>query len=147
LQRSTTSKLGTLTRQASQDKVDAELLLEILEAAKVGGIDTTALETSLSSGSPHLVAGGDAEAGRRIYEESLSANCTACHRMGPVGSDVGPPLISIGKKGRAYLLESLIDPQARIAEGFPQPSTMPPMGLILNHREIRDLVEFLANRQ
>ena len=38
--------------------------------------------------------------------------------MGKEGSDVGPPLNGIGRKGREYILESLIDPQAQIALGY-----------------------------
>lgn len=124
------------------DQTEPALLLEILEASKAAKLDTTALEASI--GTSHLLNGGDAEAGRQTFEANLSANCTACHRIGPEGSNVGPALTDIGKRDRDYILESLMDPQAQIAEGFPTPSSMPPIGLILPPREIRDLVEFLS---
>ncbi|MGB6222917.1 PVC-type heme-binding CxxCH protein [Haloferula sp.] len=136
--------LTEVLAQASDSKIEAALLLEILEAAKANGLETTKLESLLNSDSRHLHTGGDSETGRRIFEGNLSANCTACHRMGPVGSEVGPPLTEVGKKDRAYIVESLINPQAQISEGYPTPSSMPPMSYILSPREIRDLVAFLA---
>jgi len=41
------------------------------------------------------------------------------------------------------LLESLINPNANVADGFGEYSAMPPMGTMLNHRELRDVVAFL----
>jgi len=41
--------------------------------------------------------------------------------------------------------EPLKVPVARIAKRENQPSSMPPMGYIMSKREIRDMVEFLAN--
>ncbi|MFC7339058.1 c-type cytochrome [Haloferula chungangensis] len=131
-----------LKRLLADDKAEPALLLDILEAAKSAKLDTASRESSI--GTRHLLSGGDAEAGRQTFEANLSANCTACHRIGEEGSNVGPALTEIGHMGREHILESLIDPQAKIAEGFPTPSSMPPMGLILPPREIRDLVEFLS---
>lgn len=134
-----------LAKLLADDTSEPSVLLDILEAAKAAKLDTAAIEAS--TGTSHLLTGGDVEAGRKIFEANLSANCTACHRIGPEGSNVGPALTEVGNKGRAYILESLMDPQAKIAEGFPAPSSMPPMGLILPPREIRDLVEFLSTQQ
>lgn len=69
---------------------------------------------------PHSASlyGGDAGLGAKVFNEHLAAQCTACHRVGKEGSDVGPPLTEIGKKGREYILESLVDPQAKIASGY-----------------------------
>ena len=64
------------------------------------------------------LTGGDAELGEIVFNENLAAQCVACHRIGKEGSEVGPPLTEIGKKGREYILESLIDPQAKIAAGY-----------------------------
>ena len=139
--------LTTLLSDAKAGKTEPAILLEILEAANAAKLDTQALETSLKTDNRHLLAGGDLEAGRQTFESNLSANCIACHRIGPEGSNVGPALTEVGKTGRAHILESLMDPQAKIAEGFPTPSTMPPMGLILPPHEIRDLVEFLSSVQ
>ena len=62
------------------------------------------------------------------------------------GSTVGPALDGIaGRKDRAYLLESLVEPNAKLAEGYEKlgVSPMPPMGLILKPQELEDVQAFL----
>ncbi len=45
--------------------------------------------------------------------------CIRCHRAGGDGGDAGPNLAEIGaKQTRAYLLESIVKPNAKIAPGF-----------------------------
>lgn len=69
---------------------------------------------------PHSVStfGGDPVAGEQVFNQHLAAQCTACHRIGKDGSEVGPPLGRIGQKGREYLIQSLVTPQATIAPGY-----------------------------
>ncbi len=64
--------------------------------------------------------GGDAEAGRIVAGTHLAAQCIRCHRFGREdGSEIGPNLGSIAReKDRDYLLRSLVDPGADIAEGY-----------------------------
>ena len=62
--------------------------------------------------------GGDPVRGKSVFETSVSAQCTLCHRVGRNGSNVGPPLSRIGFKEPRYLLEALIDPAAVVAPGF-----------------------------
>ncbi len=62
--------------------------------------------------------GGDPVAGEKVFNQHLAAQCIACHRIGDKGSEVGPPLTHIGKKGRDYIFESLVAPQAKIAPGY-----------------------------
>ncbi|BCX49935.1 glucose dehydrogenase [Haloferula helveola] len=139
--------IEALVASAIDGSANTGLLLEIIEAAKASNVESTALEANLAKTSAHLLHGGDADRGAEIFNTSLAANCTACHRIGPDGSEVGPPLDKAGTKEREYLLESLLNPQAAIAEGYPTPSSMPPMGLILPPADIRDLVEFLASQK
>jgi quinoprotein glucose dehydrogenase len=86
------------------------LLLEFSEALPD-------FEKDLSPASVSLV-GGDSAIGKKVFNEHLAAQCTACHRVGDVGSDVGPPLTHVGKKGSEYILESLIAPQVKVAAGY-----------------------------
>jgi mono/diheme cytochrome c family protein len=44
---------------------------------------------------------------------------------------------------RADFAQSVIEPGAQIAAGFPSPSGMPPVGLVLEPRALRDLVAYL----
>ncbi len=139
-----------------------------------------------------LLEGGSVTAGQDIVANHLNANCLACHSVTAGGSEVGPNLRTVGaQNSRAYLLESLLDPAAKIAPGFglvgvtlkdgtqltgtlasetpqavtvrlldgtrkavprgeianqtPPVSIMPPMGAILQPREIRDVVAYLSS--
>ena len=63
--------------------------------------------------------GGDARAGRSIFFDNEATRCTRCHTLNDQGGNAGPALDSIGKqRERDYLLESLIAPSAKIADGF-----------------------------
>lgn len=64
------------------------------------------------------LSGGNVAKGKEIFEAHLAAQCNACHRIEEEGSNVGPPLTHIGAKGRDYILESLVLPQAKIAPGY-----------------------------
>lgn len=103
---------------------DASCLLEILDAARaLAPEQAVGLEAGLAAKDPlgkwsWALAGGDAAAGKKVFEENLAANCTACHRVGKEGSNVGPPLAGIGAKGRRHLLEALVAPQAVVASGY-----------------------------
>lgn len=63
--------------------------------------------------------GGDSKAGRAVFHDLEATRCTRCHSLGGTGGNAGPMLDGIGKKlTRDQLLEALITPSARIAEGF-----------------------------
>lgn len=63
--------------------------------------------------------GGDAAAGRRVVLNSTAAACLRCHIVQDKGGNVGPVLNGIGVRyDRRTLLESIVAPDARIAEGF-----------------------------
>ena len=65
------------------------------------------------------IAGGDAANGRRVFFEKTDVSCVRCHQAGAVGGEVGPQLAGIGlRKDRRYLLESIVEPNAQVAEGY-----------------------------
>ncbi len=65
------------------------------------------------------LAGGDADRGKKIFREHATAQCFKCHKCEGGDSLVGPDLTKIGaSKDREYLLESIVLPNKRIAEGF-----------------------------
>jgi putative heme-binding domain-containing protein len=171
---------------------DADAGVKAALDAYQGGLDKTDLLA------PYVLAleGGDAERGKALFESHVAAQCMRCHKVGESpapGGEAGPNLWGIGpRQSRANILESLINPSARIAEGFElttvtlkdgtvvagtvlsdsavdlvigeftgskkhilkheiknraavQVSAMPPVGGLLQPRELRDLVEFLAS--
>jgi quinoprotein glucose dehydrogenase len=63
--------------------------------------------------------GGNPAAGRDIFFTKTELSCVRCHRVGETGGEVGPVLTEIGKtKDNRYLLESIVNPDAKIAENF-----------------------------
>ena len=61
---------------------------------------------------------GDPVQGEWIYRRS-ELQCIQCHKIGGVGGLVGPDLTSIGAQAPAdYLLESLLNPAAKVKEGY-----------------------------
>ncbi|HEY6226897.1 MAG TPA: PQQ-dependent sugar dehydrogenase [Verrucomicrobiae bacterium] len=66
-----------------------------------------------------LLVGGNADEGRRIFEERSDVACMKCHSVKGSGATVGPPLDGIGaKQSREYLLESILYPNKTIAKGY-----------------------------
>ncbi|MDG2167336.1 MAG: c-type cytochrome [Opitutales bacterium] len=178
----------------------AGLQLDILEAANSRAMtsEIEAFEATRPTGSPlaayiETLDGGSIEAGEAIANTHLAAQCARCHKFEDGrGSEIGPNLKDIGaNRDKEYILRSLVEPGADIAEGFgittvslkngesltaqlgketdsgielidlegnrqiisnaqiesrtDPMSSMPPMGFILNKRELRDLVAYLSS--
>jgi quinoprotein glucose dehydrogenase len=63
--------------------------------------------------------GGDAERGRRVFDENTSLACKRCHASKAGEPRVGPNLADVGiRLSRTELLESIVKPNAKITEGF-----------------------------
>lgn len=63
-------------------------------------------------------AEGDAARGEGVYRRA-ELLCMNCHAIAGAGGQVGPDLSSLGGSAQVdYVIESLLDPQARIKEGY-----------------------------
>jgi quinoprotein glucose dehydrogenase len=193
--------LAKLVPNLAKEPIAARL--EILEAAarhESAAPAVAAYQAALPATDPlakYLPAleGGNAGKGEELFKEHAVAQCLRCHKVQGSGGDAGPDLTMIGaQKDRRYILESIVNPNAQIAEGFQTvmltlnnadikmgiikeetpdtvtvqmpvpgavaetvkkadvkkresaPSGMPPgFGELLSQRELRDIVEFVAN--
>jgi cytochrome c2 len=74
--------------------------------------------------------------------------CVACHKFDEPGQLVGPSLWDIGaRQDEAYIRQSILDPNAVIAEGFP-PMLMPPdLGEKMSGVEFERLVQWLKDHK
>ena len=92
------------------------------------------------------VAAGDARRGEELFLNSPTAACASCHMVKGKGGDVGPILDGIAvRSDKAYILESLMDPNAKLAKGFESLtiSPMPPLGVLLKEQELADILAYL----
>lgn len=110
-------------------KAPKEIQMEILEAAakRTDPLIKGAFERYINSRGKEnpldalkeCQAGGDAEAGRKIYFERQDVACLKCHKIKGEGGEVGPDLTGIGSRAdRQFLLESIAFPNARITQGY-----------------------------
>lgn len=124
--------------QYAAGKVPEELKLDVLEAAqaransrnltllamrdKLKAIDQaarTAAEKDPLARHRETLAGGDAEKGRAIFLNNAAVYCQRCHKLDGQGGDVGPTMNGIAaKQNREYLLEAIVHPNTKIAEGY-----------------------------
>ena len=128
-------------------------MVELLEAGAASGDESLVAfagnwkERSLEDPSAWDVAllGGDPVAGARVARYHPSAACLRCHVIGGMGGDAGPSLEGLGARSDARaILQSIIDPQAVLVEGYGEASAMPNMRPLLTPREVRDLVAYLS---
>ena len=86
-----------------------------------------AVETKLAELKP-----GDPVRGYQVFRSSKAA-CSACHRIGYVGSHVGPDLSQIGRSRTAYdLLEAIMFPSARLEQSYQPTRIVTSDGRVLN---------------
>ena len=110
-------------------EVDPAVRLDLLEAA--GRRDSDALRSLLEryeaarpTNDPlaayrETLEGGDPSAGGTVFREKAEVSCVRCHKVRGEGGEVGPELSGLpSEKDREYLLEAIVAPNARIAEGF-----------------------------
>ena len=95
---------------------------------------------------------GPASEGRKIFE---GLQCVVCHKIDGDGAGLGPPLVGLfgserelesGEKvvaDEAYVVESITEPTAKIAKGFPG-GVMPPQ-LKLSQEQLDALVAFIKS--
>jgi len=103
------------------------------------------VEYEIIAGDEPEVTKGDVERGKKIFMTHPIAACTRCHVVNGVGGPVGPALDTIAtRKQEDYILQSLVDPGATIAEGFQgKVSPMPPMGVLLKPQELADVMAYI----
>ena len=96
--------------------VSAAWRLSVLRGVQIG----RSLSPPITAAAiPEAVVAGDAKRGGDIFWKHPAAACVNCHALGGKESAVGPALDGIAKaRDEAYLIESLADPNARLAESY-----------------------------
>lgn len=123
--------LADQLRALADGKVAAAIQLDVLNAAalrnepeikKLLADRDAALAKNPDPLAPFQVAlrGGDRSRGEKIFNNQPVLACVRCHKIGTEsGGEAGPNLADMGLKyDRAYLLESIIKPNAKVAPGY-----------------------------
>jgi cytochrome c2 len=117
---------------------------------------STSTPTTTTSATTTSSSGGDATAGKAVF---ASAGCATCHTFQPANANgtFGPnldtqPTTDAKADGNmaldAFIHESIVDPNAYIAQGFSKPSGMPStFAKSLTSTQIDDLVAFIVSGQ
>jgi mono/diheme cytochrome c family protein len=106
------------------------------EATTTGATETGQTETGAAEGDP--------AAGGQVF---TSAGCTSCHTLSAAGStsQTGPNLDEVLQgKDAAFIRESIVNPDAEVAEGFSQDLMPENYGEQLSDEDLANLVAFLA---
>jgi sulfur oxidation c-type cytochrome SoxX len=81
-------------------------------------------------------------------QEIIKANnCLACHKIGSEGGAIGPDLSHVGSRSdAAYIRQSILDPDAKVAKGFEAFKGMMPktFGAQLTAAQLESVVDYLA---
>jgi cytochrome c oxidase subunit II len=90
--------------------------------------------------------GGGAAEGEAVFTAS---GCGSCHMLSEAGTNatVGPNLDEISRANREYIEESIVDPNAQVAEGFSRNVMPGNFGDRLSREELDALVEYLLEAQ
>jgi quinoprotein glucose dehydrogenase len=116
--------LSGLFDQMVASKGDPALALDIQGAASMSQdarlvARAQAHMSANSSNYSNTLEGGDAEAGRKVVFGHPAAQCMRCHKVAGLGSAIGPDLSKVASKlSMEQILESLVNPQAKLTEGY-----------------------------
>lgn len=139
---------------------DQEILCVIAYLQSLGGTPTVTMQTKLKYASaqkqpaeaeaPASAASALEKAGREIFTKYA---CYTCHNIDKPGKLLGPSLYDIGNQlSEAEIEESIMDPDAKVVEGFPKglmKATLTGLGVYskITKEELETLVKFLASRK
>jgi mono/diheme cytochrome c family protein len=117
---------------------------ETTGATDTGATDTGGGETGEA---PPAEAAGDPAAGKEVFD-SVQPACGSCHTLEAAGSTqtLGPNLDEgLADKDAAFIRESIVNPDAEVAEGFSDGLMPEDYGEKLSDQELDDLVAFLVD--
>ncbi|MFO1063996.1 MAG: PVC-type heme-binding CxxCH protein [Pirellulales bacterium] len=128
-----TAEASALVKTGVQDyiagKLPTDVWMNVIEAAEGQGdkellaalkkFDEAATTKDPLEAYRDCLSGGDAGAGSKLFFTRAELSCVRCHKVGDKGGEVGPVLTQIAKtKDARYLLEAIVNPDAKIAENF-----------------------------
>jgi quinoprotein glucose dehydrogenase len=130
---------GTLASDVQLDVIEAARSRKSEPlAAKLAEWEDALPADDLVARNSFALAGGDATRGAAVFE-SEAAECMRCHGSGGHGAGAGPDLAGVAKRHDARgLLESVLLPNAKIAEGFGSVAVTLKDGAVVNGVQVKE---------
>ena len=111
------AKIGIRVAKAN-GQADPALVAALTKAGKLADSKREFTKPELETFLTDVKAKGDPVRGEAIYRKA-ELNCLKCHGIAGAGGLVGPDMTSLGASAQVdYLVESLLNPNAKIKEGY-----------------------------
>ena len=107
----------------------------------IGVVLLTACGGGGGESAPAEAPAGNAENGKAVFNGD--GGCSGCHSVQPGQVMVGPSLAGIGTESAEALHESIVEPDAKITEGFTAGVMPKDYGEKLSDEQLNDLVAYL----
>ena len=105
----------SLTQVAQQQPVSRDLVARLVED---GWKPTGRPDAQQPAQWVDRFAGGNPDAGERVFFHPQGPRCGVCHRVNGRGGKIGPELSGVGEMGPRRILESILTPSREIAPQF-----------------------------
>jgi putative heme-binding domain-containing protein len=118
--------LNGLINNANNNQLDQGVILDLIEAVESTKSESLITQLAKVKNSGHTIDsykvtlyGGERRPGRSVFNNNPTAQCVRCHAVNGAGGVVGPALDNIANiLTREQILESLIEPSARLSPGY-----------------------------
>lgn len=130
------AKIGVRLAQTS-GREQSELINALTKAGALNSGVITLSPDEMQQMVREVSERGDAKRGEDLFRRTEN-NCLKCHSIAGAGGQAGPDLISIGASAQIdYLIDSLLDPNKQVKEGFHSTVVATSDGLVLTGLKVR----------
>ena len=123
---------------------EAEVAAVIAYLQSWSGVEVTVAIPAMPAAGAEAPKAEEAAPLKTADEVIAKYTCGACHNFSGDAASLGPNLSKIGKKGREYLRQAVIDPEAVTAKGFTGGMMPATYGEQLKASELELLVNYMA---
>jgi len=124
---------------------EAEVKAVIAYLQDSGGAEVTVTIPTMPAAGAETAKTEEAAPLKTAQEVIAKFGCGACHKVADQTGEIGPNLTKIGAtKNKDYIRQSILDPDAVIAKGYPAGMMPKTFGEQMKAKELEMLVDYLA---
>lgn len=123
---------------------EAELAAVIAYLQDSSGVEVTVAIPAMPAAGAEAAPAAEAAPLKTADEVIAKHACGACHNFAGDAASLGPNLSKVGRKGKEYLRQAVLDPDAVVAKGFTAGMMPKTYGEQLKAQELELLVNYLA---